>query len=135
MTDEAFNEVFEKQVVRCRDILCKKAEEYADKENDDRLHNFKCAAGLQNRDPKDSLWGMMTKHLVSITDMCQDKKNHPMDMWDEKITDALNYLFLLKGLVVEEYQEKKMLEDQIRFAKADAEMKAYNLELRRQLNN
>ena len=26
---------------------------------------------------------------------------HPMDTWDEKITDSLNYLFLLKAIVKE----------------------------------
>ena len=65
---------------------------------------------------------MATKHFVSISDMCQDGKPHSIDMWNEKITDAINYLFLLKGLVVEEYQEKKMVEDQLLNTKAKAEL-------------
>lgn len=109
MTSAKFNKVIEEQIDRCKDILCVKAEEYAD--NDDRLHNFKCAAGLQNCDPKEALLGMMTKHTVSISDMCRDGKVHDIDIWNEKITDTMNYLLLLKGLVVEEAEFKAMEND------------------------
>lgn len=119
MTSEAFDAVVEKQYARCCDILCKKSDEYADKVNDDRLHNFKCAGGYRNKDPKDALWGMATKHFVSISDMCQDGKSHSIDMWDEKITDAINYLFLLKGLVVEEYQDQIEKIDMVSKAKGE----------------
>lgn len=100
MTGEEFNKVIERQIDLCKDILCVKAEEYSSEK--DRLHNFKCAGGYQGRDPKDALLGMATKHFVSISDMCQDSKKHPVSLWEEKITDAINYLLLLKGLVVEE---------------------------------
>lgn len=100
MTGKEFNKVVEEQFERCKDILCVKAGEYSS--NKDRLHNFKCAAGYRNQDPKDALWGMATKHFVSISDMCQDGKQHSLELWEEKITDALNYLFLLRGLVEED---------------------------------
>lgn len=100
MNSNRFNTVVKEQFNMCESILCFKADEYAT--DDDRLHNFKCAGGYQNKDPKDALLGMMTKHLVSISDMCQDGKPHSLDLWNEKITDAINYMLLLKGLVVEE---------------------------------
>lgn len=105
MIGEEFNKVVEEQFERCKDILCVKSEEYSS--NKDRLHNFKCAAGYRNQDPKDALWGMATKHFVSVSDMCQDGKDHSLELWNEKITDSINYLLLLKALVVEEKEENK----------------------------
>ena len=127
MTSAKFNKVVEEQINRCKDILCVKAEEYAG--NDDRLHNFKCAAGLQNCDPKEALLGMMTKHTVSISDMCRDGKSYDMDIWNEKITDAMNYLLLLKGLVVEEIRDKEAEYEQRRKALYEAEVKALENDL------
>ena len=100
MKNEEFNTVIEKQLQICKDILCKKANEYA--RDEDRLHNFKCAAGLLCCDPKEALCGMMVKHTVSVADMCRDEVDHPLDLWEEKITDSINYLLLLKALVIED---------------------------------
>ena len=100
MKTEQFNDVVNNQLDICKSILCKKADEYA--RDEDRLHNFKCAAGLLNCDPKEALCGMMVKHTVSVADMCRDGIFHPIELWDEKITDSINYLLLLKALVVEE---------------------------------
>ena len=122
MTSANFNKVIEDQINKCKDILCVKAEEYAG--NDDRLHNFKCAAGLQNCDPKEALLGMMTKHTVSISDMCRDGKSYGIDIWNEKITDAINYLLLLKGLVAEEYLNKEAEYEQHMKEHYKAEVKA-----------
>ena len=41
-------------------------------------------------------------HIVSLYDMCFDDGTHyDISTWDEKITDSLNYLFLLKAIVKE----------------------------------
>ena len=46
--------------------------------------------------------GTLAKHIVSLYDMCfAEETVYPMDTWDEKITDSLNYLFLLKAIVKE----------------------------------
>ena len=46
---------------------------------------------------------MMSKHVVSLYDMCYSTLLHfDMEQWDEKITDCINYLILLKALVKEE---------------------------------
>ena len=48
------------------------------------------------------LAGMMAKHIISLYDMCfDDVGSYDMDTWEEKITDSLNYLFLLKAVVKE----------------------------------
>ena len=52
--------------------------------------------------PQRALAGMLAKHIVSLYDMCfAEETVYPMDTWDEKITDSLNYLFLLKAIVKE----------------------------------
>ena len=49
-----------------------------------------------------ALAGMLAKHIVSLYDMCfADGMSFDAGTWDEKITDSLNYLFLLKAIVKE----------------------------------
>jgi hypothetical protein len=99
MVSKKFNEVVEEQLEICKMVLCKKADEYA---TVDRLHNFKVAAALGSGDPIKALSGMMAKHTVSIYDMCGTDENYPIELWNEKITDHINYLLLLKGLLIEQ---------------------------------
>ena len=50
-----------------------------------------------------ALVGMMAKHIVSLYDMCYAKNtSFTKELWDEKITDSLNYLFLLAAIIKEE---------------------------------
>lgn len=95
-----FEKVVNEQFEMCKRVLFKKAEEYAT--GKDRFHNFRLAAGLQGCSEKQALYGMMAKHLVSIFDMCKSGDRYPMELWNEKIGDSINYLLLLKGLVEEE---------------------------------
>ena len=68
----------------------------------DRLGAFKAAAALQHTTPERALAGMLAKHIVSLYDMCfADGMSFDAGTWDEKITDSLNYLFLLKAIVKE----------------------------------
>ncbi len=101
MNTNDFNAIIREQIDRCENTLCKKAEEYA---TEDRLHNFKVAAGLQDCLPTTALAGMMCKHTVSVYDMINDVesgKDFPLELWDEKIGDSINYLLLLSALVRE----------------------------------
>lgn len=96
-----FETVFEEQIQRSRDILLKKAKEYATDE--DRYHNFNAAAVLQNCTPRQALGGFMAKHVISIFDMIWSSYIFSREQWDEKITDNINYLILLKGLLENEF--------------------------------
>lgn len=100
MNSKDFESIVNTQLERCKDILLGKAKEYA--RDDDRLHNFKNAAGMMGCDPKEALAGMMAKHTISIYDMCRDGEEHSLGLWTEKITDHINYLLLLKALIMEE---------------------------------
>ena len=106
MNTQRFNEVVAEQIKRSTDVLCSKAKEYA---TEDRLHNFKVAAEIIHGTQIQALMGMMSKHTVSIYDMCQhrDPNDFTMDMWNEKITDSINYLLLMKAIVVEEAEIKR----------------------------
>lgn len=101
MNSEWFEKVIKEQIGTCEDVLIGKAKEYAT--DDDRLHNFKNAAGMMSCDPKEALAGMMAKHTISVYDMCRSGKDYPIELWNEKITDHINYLLLLKAIVEEDY--------------------------------
>lgn len=96
----AFKTVVENQLDRSREVLLGKAEEYSSAQ--DRLHNFRVAAKLQGVSEKEALGGMMSKHTVSIFDMIRDDEDVNLAMWDEKITDHINYLLLLRAMVAED---------------------------------
>lgn len=100
MNGQTFEMIFNQQVDTCRKMLVGKADEYAT--DDDRLHNFQVAAALQGTTPQQALAGFMAKHSVSIFDMCREPNpDFPMEKWDEKITDHINYLILLKAVMHE----------------------------------
>ena len=99
MKTEDFNNIIEDQLNRSKDVLCSKAAEYA---TDDRLHTFKVAAELQGCSTKKALAGMMAKHTVSIYNMCVSDKLNSTEMWNEKITDHINYLLLLRAIIEED---------------------------------
>lgn len=103
MTNNIFGEIVEDQLRLCKEVLGVKATEYSGE--GDRLHNFKVAAVVQECSPRRALAGMMVKHTVSIYDMCVAQKNYCQDMWDEKITDHINYLLLLKAVIAEEIRD------------------------------
>lgn len=102
MTTDDFNAVVENRLLACREILIVKGGEYA--RGEDRLHNFKTAAKIQDTSPERALLGMYTKHLVSVLDLIEDVElgKLPTDKHlEEKMTDSINYHLLLESLIVE----------------------------------
>jgi hypothetical protein len=51
----------------------------------------------------------MSKHTISIFDMGRSKQDFPLEKWDEKITDHINYLILLRALIIEADDEDAKL--------------------------
>lgn len=100
MTGDTFQTICQEQMNICSDVLFNKAKEYA--QDNDRLHNFRSAAGMTGDSMRAALAGMMLKHTISVYDMCRSAKQYPLALWTEKITDHINYLLLLKAVVVEE---------------------------------
>lgn len=101
MTHEEFYVVFNEQIKKCEDVLIAKGKEYA--ANDDRLFNFKQVAKLNQVDAMEALWGMCSKQIVSIADFIKTNSIYPrpLEVWDEKITDVINYLILLRAILRE----------------------------------
>ncbi len=110
MIQAEFNHVIYDQMLRCEDLLVTKGAEYAPdvtRDSDlDRLAHFKRAAVIMNTTPKVALMGMLSKHFVSVSDMCTDGKEYSISRWDEKITDSINYLLILRAIIEEEKCEK-----------------------------
>lgn len=105
MTSEKFNAIAEEQLAYCARLLGVKNTEYHGE--DDRLHTFKSAAVMEGTTPKQALAGMMAKHTISIYDMCKEGE-YPTEKWTEKITDHINYLLLLKAMIIEEEENAKL---------------------------
>lgn len=109
MTAEEFDMIVERRINKIKDTLLSKAEEYAGKT--ERLHNFKRGAAMTGQQPAQVCVGFMVKHLVSVFDIIDDLSlgdGRRLCHFDEKVTDAVNYLILLEGLVKETqlYKEK-----------------------------
>lgn len=100
MNGKTFDEVVRQQLEKCASLLISKGEEYS--LDSDRLLAFKRAAKIQGESPKQALCGMMAKHTVSIYDMCMSGEKFSDERWEEKITDSINYLLLLRAIVKEE---------------------------------
>ncbi len=99
MNNEIFTNIVEEQIQRCTDVLIQKQSEYA---TEDRLHNFRTTATLTQSTLQSACAGFMAKHTVSIYDMCHSDKKFTLEQWNEKITDHMNYLLLLRCIVNEE---------------------------------
>ena len=99
MLHDEFDRIFEETVEKSRSVLASKSKEYA---TEDKLHNFKVAAVTEGVSNRRALGGMMVKHTVSIYDLLRADECADLAMWDEKIGDHINYLILLRALVIEE---------------------------------
>lgn len=104
MAPDIFNEVVDEQIHRCLDVLIGKGREYA--QGEDRLSAFKKAAALQYCTQLEAALGMMSKHIVSVTDMIHSKAHYTTSRWNEKITDTINYLLIIRAIVEEESYEE-----------------------------
>ena len=107
ITQKEVNEIIGAQIELCAATLQRKTGEYAGGCSD-RLGSFKSAAALQHGTPSQALAGMLAKHIVSLYDMCfANNVKYDLCTWEEKITDSINYLLLLKAIVKEEDEHRQ----------------------------
>jgi hypothetical protein len=102
MNQEDFNDLVDARFFVCRTSLGQKSNEYS--RNGDKLHNFKRAGAMLSCTPEEALLGMVAKHQISIMDIVDDIADGllPTDeKLSEKMTDSINYLLLLEGLIRE----------------------------------
>jgi len=101
---DIFKEFLELEWEKTQKIMGLKNTEYA--RGGDKLSNFKTAAGLRLKQPETMCFEYCTKHLVSLSDFINDLEkdiHHPIELWSEKCSDAVNYILLLKALLHERY--------------------------------
>jgi|688.fasta_scaffold00850_47 hypothetical protein len=92
------------------DTLKYKGKEYSTVDN--TFANFENAIGTSMCDTREGvLWHYMLKHVVSIKDMVQElevggqfSKNYTEEYVNEKIGDNINYLLLLRAMLLERLQ-------------------------------
>lgn len=104
MKAKRFNQIMNNRISRIKTILAAKGAEYG---SEDRLHNFKAAAAVDDETPLQSAWGMAKKHLISVKDLKDGRLEMTPFMVDEKIGDLINYLILMEALMIEEMEEKE----------------------------
>jgi hypothetical protein len=98
MTHEEFAAILDEQLSRITAVLGVKTDEYA---TEDQLHNIRMAAIITDESMAKAVIGMMVKHTVSIFTMVNSGKAYPTEKWDEKITDHIIWLILLKAALTE----------------------------------
>lgn len=102
MNVRTFDACVKRKQAECRKVLKEKGEYY--KVSEDRLDQFKKAAVLEDTTPIGALGGMMVKHTTKLYDLiaAEERGEHiEQEEWDEVITDHINYLHLLNGLLEE----------------------------------
>ena len=105
-----FKALVEKRFEDCRNILLAKNKEYAAK--DDKLSNFRQAAGLKGETPEKALWGMWAKHIISIRKIVDDLDAGtipPEALLSEKCGDMINYTLLLEALIIDRMEKNVIM--------------------------
>lgn len=102
MDRETYNKLVENLIEKTRDTLVNKNKEYAP--GDMPLVNFYRSADILALEPELVALGFQTKHITSVIDMLQSQKDYPLELWEEKLGDMINYCILIYCLIY----EKKM---------------------------
>lgn len=84
MRIDEFNKAVKEQLLTCENLLLNKGHEYApdaiETNEVDRLAHFKKAAAITGTTQKAALFGMLAKHIVSVSDMCTDGKKYTVEI-------------------------------------------------------
>lgn len=104
VTATEFEKVLEARITNIRQTLIVKAKQYASA--NDHLYNFGEGAKFLQTTPEICLLGYLTKHLVSVADLCRNASSkQSLETWQEKIGDAINYLILLEAMVTKRLED------------------------------
>ena len=94
-----FDKIVHERIDSILSTLTQKAKEYA--KGGDHFHTFNVAARMWETTPEKALYGMMSKHMVSVLDLVNAVPDTEITeaIINEKIGDNINYLILLEGLL------------------------------------
>jgi len=104
MTPSKFKRIVNNQLATCKSVLGKREELYGT--DVDRLDNFKRVAIATRSTSQHVLMNLVGKHWDALNSAVVNDR--PMDEhYVEWITDIINYMLLLRGLLEEELEEKQ----------------------------
>jgi len=106
MTQEKFNEFYEKFIGEETKLLTSKGQEYS-AQHRDRLSAFKEIADLTGMFNTEVCMVFLLKHITSICKYNNGTATPTTESFMERIHDARNYLFLLAALYKEEQDLNK----------------------------
>lgn len=106
MTHEEFSKLQLALIDKVLKITETKGREYANNDND-RLANFKRAAQRKGIAPLVALGVFLDKHMDSIDSYIRCERTFSNESIESRIVDAITYLTLLWGLIVEEQEQKQ----------------------------
>lgn len=103
MKREFFNKCKSHIFRKASEVMRRKEAEYFSEE--DVLGNLRKIASFRTKETPEAIMTLLAKPLVSISDMVNNEKDHldpfPMDAWDEKFVDSINYLLKLYASIRE----------------------------------
>lgn len=112
MTSKLFDKVVNKTLSQSREVLTVKAKEY--RRNDNPFHNFEVGAMKTNQTREQIIRSFALKHEISIEDIVNDIAEGKLPnkaIVDEKITDAINYLIILKASILDRLANKSYFKE------------------------
>lgn len=95
----------EQRINKCKDVLGYKNSEYASQQ--DVMLNFKNAANFLGTTPEKVAFGYMMKHFESVKSIVYDGKPVSKELYEEKITDLINYLLLIDTMMMDKLPNYK----------------------------
>ena len=105
MQEERFNQIIEAQVDMALALFRKKNDAYSGTQIVDRLAGVKDVAAIRGVGKLEAISGMMAKHTMSIYNMMKSDQEFPIEVWNEKISDHINYLLLAAASLHEDRDE------------------------------
>ena len=89
----------EHRINKCKEVLGYKNSEYASQQ--DVMSNFKNAANFLGVTPEKVAFSYMMKHFESIKSIVYDNKPVTKELYEEKVTDLINYLLLIDAMMMD----------------------------------
>lgn len=105
MNHDTFATIWQDAVTHSETTLLVKSDEYGTSE--DVLHNIRQSAVLEQTTLRASVGGKLSTAIVKIYDMIREDELAPVEAWDNKIGEAINYLMLLKAAAIDEHKSQR----------------------------
>lgn len=99
MKTEEFNQLVEDTFVKCSEVLTAKGKVYG---TSDRLSQLKLGGELGNTSPELFTYSLVSKHFVALQGLLQHKDKITMIKFDDYLLDIINYMVLIRALLLED---------------------------------